>query len=154
MLNPDFRDILSAFLEEKVEFLIVGAYALAAHGFPRATGDIDLWVRPTRENSAKVWGALEKFGAPMKGLDPEDFTKKDLVVQIGRAPRRIDIVTAITAVDFERAWSGRTAVEMEGMELFVLGKDDLLTNKKAVGRPQDIADAERLDALDRPDGGS
>jgi hypothetical protein len=148
VLNPDFRDILSAFIEKRVEFIVVGAYALAAQGLPRATGDIDLWVRASPENSGRVWRALEQFGAPLKGLDEGDFEKDDLIVQIGRAPRRIDILTSISGVGFDHAWGNRDIVEIEGLQIPVLSREDLTRNKEAVGRPQDIADLQRLDSLD------
>jgi hypothetical protein len=115
MLNPDFRDISCAFVEEHVEFIVVGAYALAVHGLPRATGDIDLWVRPSSDNSKKIWKALKKFGAPMKGLSEKDFED-------------IDLITSISEVDFDSAWESRQQVEMEGIEIPVLGKDELIRN--------------------------
>ena len=149
MLNPDFRDILSAFTEEQVDFIIVGAYALAAHGLPRATGDIDLWVRASSGNSRKVWKALEAFGAPMKGLQQEDFEKEELIVQIGRAPRRIDVITTVSGLTFDDAWRNRMVVEIEGLSISVIGREDLIRNKKAVGRAQDMADVKRLENLDR-----
>ena len=145
MLNPDFRDILSAFIEEQVDFVVVGAYALAAHGLPRATGDIDLWVRPSADNSRRIWKAFEAFGAPMKGLQQEDFEEEDLIVQIGRAPRRIDVITSVSALEYDSAWKNREVVEIEGLTISVLGRDDLIRNKKAVGRVQDIADVNRLE---------
>ena len=151
MLNPDFRDILSAFTEEGVDFLVVGAYALAAHGLPRATGDIDLWVRPGAENSEKIWRAFEKFGAPMKGLEKGDFEESDLIVQIGRAPRRIDVLTSVSGLEYESAWKNRKVVEIEGLTIAVLGRSDFIRNKKAVGRPQDIADVKRLERLEEDD---
>ena len=147
MLNPDFRDILSAFTEESVDFLVVGAYALAAHGLPRATGDIDLWVRPSAENSERIWKAFEKFGAPMKGLEKSDFESSDLIVQIGRAPRRIDVITSVSGLDYDTAWKNRKTIEIEGITIAVLGRSDFIKNKKAVGRPQDIADVKRLESL-------
>lgn len=95
MLNPDYRDMLSAFCEERVEFLLVGAYAVAAHGFPRATGDMDLWIRPTVENARRSWRALARFGAPLDNVTEEDLRTPGIVLQIGVAPRRIDVMTAI-----------------------------------------------------------
>src|SRR5436305_4101138 len=104
MLNPDFRDILSCLKDEKVDFIIVGAYALAAHGFPRATGDIDIWVRNSSDNARKIMYALNKFGAPTSNISEEDFTSPDIVVQIGVEPCRIDLLTCISGVDFDEAW--------------------------------------------------
>jgi len=145
MLNPDFRDILSAFLEEGVEFLLVGAYALAVHGIPRATGDIDLWVRPSDKNAEKVLRALAAFGAPMSEIRSDDLRLPDTVLQIGVAPRRIDILTTLDAVEFEDAWPNRTEVEVEGISIPVIGRRDLIRNKKAVGRAQDLADVARME---------
>jgi hypothetical protein len=149
VLNPDFRAILSAFTEEQVDFIVAGAYALAAHGLPRATGDIDPWMRMSTGNSRKIWKAFEVFGAPMKGLQQEDFEKKDLIVQIGRPPRRINVITSVSGLDFDDAWKNRTIVEIEGLSISVLGREDLVRNKKVVGRPQDLADVKRLESLDR-----
>lgn len=146
MLNPDFRDILSAFCEERVEFLLVGAYALAVHGIPRATGDIDLWVRPSDENAERVLRALATFGAPLSGISASDFKTRDTVLQIGVSPRRIDILTTLDAVDFDDAWRDRAMVEVGGLTIPVIGRRDLIRNKKAVGRPQDLADIARMEA--------
>ncbi len=145
MLNPDFRDMLSALNEEGAEFLVVGSYALAAHGHPRTTGDIDLWVRPTPENAARVWKALVRFGAPLDRANPADLSTPGNVLQIGVVPRRIDVMTSIEAVTFEAAWPERIEVELEGLRVPVLGRADLLANKKALGRPQDRADVARLE---------
>src|SRR3972149_8664714 len=101
MLNPHFREMLSAFCEEGVEFLLVGAHAVAVHGLPRATGDLDLWVRTTPENAKGVWRALAKFGAPVKEITPEDFQTPDTIFQVGLPPSRIDVITSIDAVEFE-----------------------------------------------------
>lgn len=103
MLNEDYRDILSAFAEEGVRYLLVGAFAMAAHDRPRTTGDIDLWVEPTLENSSRVLAALERFGAPTGEIAPEDLRVPDVVLQIGVAPRRIDILTSIEGVAFDEA---------------------------------------------------
>ena len=141
MLNPDYRDILQAFSDEGVEYLLVGAYALAAHGYPRATGDIDLWVHPTRSNAIKVMSALAKFGAPLSEIEASDFEKPDIVFQIGIEPNRIDILTRISGVEnFEAGMSSKIEVSIEGMTIPVLGKPLLIQNKKSTGRPKDLAD--------------
>lgn len=145
LLNPDFRDILSAFLAEGVEFLLVGAYALSAHGFPRATGDIDLWIGASQANAESVYRALQRFGAPLVDVTPADLTVPDLVFQIGLAPRRIDILTSITGVDFETAWASKVEITVDGMSVPVLSRPLLVQNKKATGRPQDLADLARLE---------
>ncbi|MGQ0656728.1 MAG: hypothetical protein ACT4NU_01320 [Chromatiales bacterium] len=140
--------MLSIFNSGGVEYLIVGAYALAAHGIPRATGDIDLWVRASPENARRVWNALAAFGAPLSGLTEADLQLAGQVFQIGVAPRRIDILTSIDAVDFEAAWQRRVEIVVDGLPLPILHRHDLIANKRAVGRPQDLADTARLEALD------
>jgi hypothetical protein len=148
LLNPDFRDMLSALSAAKADYLVVGAYALAAHGFPRATGDIDLWIRPTQENAARVWESLAAFGAPTSRIAIEDFSTPNIVYQIGIAPRRIDILTSISGVEFEQAWEKRISVELGGLTVPVIGREHLLVNKRASGRPKDVVDAEILDQHD------
>lgn len=148
MLNPDFRDILSTFSEEAVDYLLVGAYAVAVYGLPRATGDIDLWVRRSPDNAARVWRALARFGAPLSGVTLEEFEEPGVVFQIGVAPRRIDILTSIDGIDFGDAWESRNAVEVDGIQVTVIGREDLVKNKKAVGRPQDLADVALLEGGD------
>ena len=147
MLNPDYRDILSAFSDANVEYLVVGAYAVAAHGIPRATGDIDLFVRPTAANAQRVWEALTSFGAPLERVELADFMREGTIFQIGVVPRRIDVITAIEGVSFEDAWRGRVDLELDGLRLPVIGLHELLKNKRAVDRPQDRADVERLQSL-------
>lgn len=144
-MNPDFRDILSEFCDAQVEFLLVGAYALAAHGLPRATGDIDLWVRPSPENAVRVMTALRRFGAPMTQIEVSDFAKPGVVFQIGVAPQRVDILTEISAVGFEEAWASRIEVEIEGLKISVIGRDHLVRNKRAAGRPKDLVDLSWLE---------
>jgi len=141
VLNPDFRDMLSALSDADAEFLLVGAYAMAVHGYPRATGDMDLWIRRSDENARRVWAALKQFKTPMRDLSIEDLNTPDIVFQIGVAPRRIDILTSIDGVDFEAAWLHRRVMEIDGLRLSVLGRDDLLRNKKASPRPKDKIDA-------------
>jgi predicted nucleotidyltransferase len=145
LLNPDYRDILSIFNEEKVEYMVVGAYALAYHGVPRATGDIDIWIRRSDENAERVWRALSRFGVPLYDLTKEDLKTPETVFQIGIAPRRIDILTSIDGVEFEEAEAERRQVEIEGIRVQIIGRKHLLQNKKATGRLQDQADIERLE---------
>jgi len=147
MLNPDYKDMLSALFDANVEFIVVGAFALAAHGNPRSTGDIDLFVRPSPDNAIRTLDALRKFGAPMDQISVEDFSREDVVFQIGLVPRRIDLLTSLEGVDsFDEAWSDRVVVEVGGFQLPVLSKKTLIQNKKALGRPQDIADVAWLEA--------
>jgi len=147
LLNSDFRDILSAFCEEKVEFMLVGAYAVAAHGLPRATGDIDLWVKCSEKNAERVWAAIMNFGAPLANISKQDFITRGNVVQIGVTPRRIDILTQITGVEYEEAEQQSITIEIEGIAIPVIGLAHLVQNKSAVGRPQDKADVARLQEL-------
>jgi predicted nucleotidyltransferase len=140
MLNPDFREMLSCLKDAEVEFVIVGAYALAAHGFPRATGDIDIWVRNSSDNARKIMSALNKFGAPTSNISEEDFTSPDMVVQIGVEPSRIDLLTRISGVDFDEAWGNKVSITIDDLEIYVLSKADLLKNKSATGRDKDQGD--------------
>jgi hypothetical protein len=144
VLNPDYSDILSAFADAGVEYLVIGAYALAAHGHPRATGDLDLWVRPTPDNAERVMEALSAFGAPLAEVSREDFATPDTVFQIGVSPRRIDLLTTIEGVRFDDAWPERLEIEIEDLPVSVIGRKHFIQNKRALGRPQDRADVERL----------
>jgi hypothetical protein len=133
------------FNEEKVEYMVVGAYALAYHGLPRATGDIDIWIRRSNENADRVWRALSRFGVPLLDLTRDDLKKSETVLQIGIAPRRIDILTSIDGVEFDEAGPEREELEIEGITIPVIGRKHLLQNKRATGRPQDEADVARLE---------
>lgn len=117
---------------------------MAAHGHPRATGDMDLWVGRSSKNVERVLNALSAFGTPLTDVDQEDFQTSDTVFQIGVSPRRIDILTSVDGVEFENAWSERMEIEIEGLPVSVIGKKHLIQNKRALGRPQDLADIERL----------
>jgi hypothetical protein len=145
LLNPDFRDMLGLLCEHNVEFLLVGAHALAAHGHPRATGDLDIWVRPTKDNAVRLWQALEAFGAPLALAELKDFHTPDMVVQFGVPPRRIDLITGIDGVNFTNAWNNRITISLEGMRIPVIGRDDLIHNKRSAGRPKDALDADTLE---------
>lgn len=144
-MNPDFRDMLSALSGEGAEYLLVGAYAVAVHGVPRATGDLDIWVRPTAENARRVRAALTRFGAPAGDLSERDLVTPETVFQIGVAPNRIDVMTSIDGVSFDDAWAARRIVRVAGLDVPVLSRADLIRNKRATGRPQDLADAARLE---------
>jgi hypothetical protein len=147
MLNEDYRDMLRALYEEKVKFLIVGAYAMAAHGYPRATMDIDIWVMPSPENAGAVLRALAHFGAPLHDLNREDLQKEGTVFQIGVAPRRIDIITAASGLQFEESYERSLLVNFGEIEAHIPSIDDMIRNKKATGRTKDLADAEVLESL-------
>ena len=140
----DFRDLLRAFVDHDVRFLIVGAYALAVLGRPRATGDLDVWVEPTPANAQRAYTALCAFGAPVQHLTVSDLATPGVVFQIGLPPLRIDILTQISGVAFARAWPRRLRATFEDVPVGVLGRADFLANKRAAGRLQDLAGAERL----------
>lgn len=144
MLNSDYREMLQCLADERVKFLVVGAYALAVHGYPRATKDIDFFVWANPDNAASLFRALSRFGAPLKDLSAADFASEGAVYQIGVGPRRIDIITRIDGVKFEDAYARRVTVQREGIEFPVISRDDLIANKRASGRAQDLADVERL----------
>lgn len=150
-LNPDFLDLLEALRGNGVEFLVVGAHALAAHGVPRATGDLDVWVRPTEENAAKVVRALTSFGAPLPahGITARDFSVPGLVYQLGLPPRRIDLLTELSGLEFDEAWPSRVVVQVDGAPVPFIGREALLKNKRASGRPKDLADAAVLESAPR-----
>lgn len=144
-MNRDFVDMLSALSEAGAEHLVVGAHALAAHGTPRATGDLDIWIRPTRENAARVWRALLAFGAPLTDLSEEDLREPEIVFQIGVPPSRVDLLTSISGVEWTQAWEGHIRVVISGLEIPVLGRAQLIANKRATGRAKDLADLEELE---------
>jgi predicted nucleotidyltransferase len=144
MLNKDYKEMLQCLLEEDVKFLLVGAYAVAVHGFPRATKDIDFFVWATPENAANLMRALIRFGAPLNDISEADFSSKGIIFQIGNSPRRIDIITGASGIDFEQVYSNRQIVVLEGLEVPVISLQDLIVNKRASGRMQDLADVERL----------
>jgi hypothetical protein len=140
MLNPDFKEMLSCLKDEAVDFISVGAYALAVHGFPRATGEIDIWVRNSSENAQKIIRAPTKFGAPISRLSEEDFTAPDMIVQLGVEPCRIDLLTSIDGVGFDEAWQNKVGITIDDLKIDVLSKEDLLRNKRASGRDKDQGD--------------
>ncbi len=142
--NPDFRDLLAEFNAHGVEYIVVGAHALAAHGQIRATKDLDVWVRPDRTNASCVLEALVAFGAALHGLTQEDLATPGVVFQMGVPPVRIDILTTIDGVDFEEAWPERLLTKFAGVPTAVLSKHHLIRNKSAAGRPQDLVDVQWL----------
>jgi len=145
LLNRDYRDLFTALNANGVEFLVVGAHALAAHGHVRATKDMDVWVRPSPANAPHVMAALESFGAPMHAITVHDFEAPGITFQIGIAPVRIDIITAVDGLEFEPSWQNRIASEYGGEPVFVLSRADLIANKRASARPQDLADVAALE---------
>ena len=143
-MNQDFLDLLRAFIDHNVRFLIVGAYALAVHGRPRATGDLDVWVDATPENAARVLSALEQFGAPTAQVSAEDFSRPGSVFQMGLPPVRIDVLTELTGLTFSEAWSSRTQAAFGPVVADVIGREAFIRNKRATGRARDLGDIEAL----------
>jgi len=144
-LNSQYKDMLSIFSEKKVKFLLVGAYAMVVHGYPRSTTDIDLLIKPDSENALLVLKALDDFGAPVSYLSAKDLQKKDFVFQIGIAPCRIYILTSIDGLNFDDAFSRSEMKKIEGIPVRVLSVPDLIISKRAAGRKKDLADAEMLE---------
>lgn len=148
-MSNDFSDMLYALYETGAEFLVVGAYALAAHGIVRGTLDFDIWVRPTPENASRVWRALSRFGAPLHEVTQADFEKPGVVFQIGVAPNRIDMLTQVSGVAFEQAWANKIEAVVFGHSVFVIGRSDLIKNKRATGRDKDLLDVASLESQDK-----
>jgi hypothetical protein len=144
-MNQDFVDLLRAFIAADVRFLVVGAYALAIHGKPRATGDLDLWIQPTQENAARVMSALAAFGAPMEQINESDFASSGVTYQIGVAPGRIDILTDLTGLRFDDAWPARLERPFGDLTVPVIGLAEFIRNKRATGRAKDLGDIEGLE---------
>jgi hypothetical protein len=141
-MNQDFVDLLRSFIAHDVRFLVVGAYALAVHGRPRATGDFDVWVDATSENGPRVMRALAEFGAPMRDLSDADFARPGIVFQMGLPPGRIDVLTELTGLTFAEAWPNRVEQPLEDMRIPVIGREAFIRNKKATGRAKDRVDVE------------
>jgi hypothetical protein len=148
-MNPDFRDLLAAFNARGVEFLVVGAHALAAHGLVRATKDLDVWARPEPGNAERVLAALTDFGAPLRDLTVADLARPGLIFQIGVEPLRIDVITAIDGVEFGEAWAERMPARFADQDAPVLCRKHLIINKRASGRDQDLLDVKWLEKTER-----
>src|SRR5438477_12456289 len=144
-LPEDWRAFIESLNSSGVEYLIVGAVALAHHGVPRFTGGLDIFIRSSPDNSRRMESALNRFGFSGLGLKAADFMNSNQDVQLGLAPNRIDVLTSITGVTFDEAWKSRVQVDLEGLQLSFIGQQALIQNKRANGRSQDIADLERLE---------
>lgn len=144
-MNQDFVDLLRAFVDHDVRFLIVGAYALALHGRPRATGDMDVWVDATPQNATRIMNALAEFGAPMSDISESDFAAPGAVYQIGVPPGRIDIITAMTGLAFEEAWPSRLRHPFGEVDVDFIGREPFIRNKRATGRAKDLGDIEGME---------
>lgn len=144
-MNQDFLDLLRAFGAHDVRFLIVGAYALALHGRPRGTGDLDVWIDATPENAARLIAALVEFGAPTDQISEADFSRPGIVYQIGVPPARIDILTQLTGLTFDEAWRERVRHRVGDVDADVIGREAFIRNKRATGRLKDLADIEGME---------
>jgi Nucleotidyl transferase of unknown function (DUF2204) len=143
-LSRDFNEFVASFLDHDVQFLVVGGYALAAHGLPRYTGDLDVWIALNPNNAANVLEALSAFGFGDVGLTLDDFLEPDRVTQLGYPPLRIDILNSIEGVTFDQSWERRMDVELDTLVVPFIGREDLIANKRRANRPQDVADVIRL----------
>jgi hypothetical protein len=143
-IQEDFKELLILFNENNVEYVIVGSYALAFHGAPRYTGDIDIFVRSSSENAGKIIAVLNDFGFASLGLKSSDFQQPDQVIQLGVPPVRIDLITSITAVSWEEAIDGSEQGKYGDTQVRYLGKKEYVKNKKAIGRKKDLADLEAI----------
>ncbi len=144
-MNPDFTDLLKAFVAADVRFLVVGAYALALYGRPRATGDLDVWVDATPGNARRIIEALRSFGAPVEQVSEADFASPGVTYQIGVPPGRIDILTELTGLTFADAWPGRLRHAFGDVDVDFIGREAFVRNKRATGRPKDLGDIEGLE---------
>ena len=149
-MDRDFREFVESFLDHDVRFLIVGGYALAAHGAPRYTGDLDAWLWVDRGNAEKIIAALADLGFGSLGIAITDLIDPDLVIQLGYPPRRIDLLTGIDGVDFNDAWDRRIEIDVDGQKIPFISRTDLIANKTAAGRPQNLADVARLEPNPAP----
>ena len=145
ILPRDSKEFIASLNSANVKYLIVGGYALALHGLPRTTSDLDVFVEISAENADRLCAAIREFGFDSVGLQPKDFLSSDQVVQLGVRPGRIDVLTSISGVEFEHAWSNRVSVVWEGLPVSVIGKADLIANKRATGRPRDLTDVAELE---------
>jgi hypothetical protein len=146
-LTKDLKDILKAFNAHSVQYLIVGAHALSVHAEPRATKDLDLFVRSAPENAQAIFRALAEFGAPLAGMSPADFADGS-TFQLGQPPERIDVLQKIDGVTFDEAWPNRIEGTVDGIPACVISREDMIRNKLASGRLQDLADVEKLRAAE------
>jgi hypothetical protein len=143
-LDRDFSEFVALFTRNDVRFLVVGGYALAAHGLPRATGGFDAWVWVDTDNAVRIVWSLDEFGFVGLNLSVDDFNRTDVVAQLGFPPHRINIMTSIDGVDFEKVWERKVLIQVDGQSIPFISKEDLITNKRVAGRPEDVADVARL----------
>ncbi|MDB5892069.1 MAG: hypothetical protein JWP47_2900 [Polaromonas sp.] len=152
MLNKDFKEFVQLLNANEVEYLVVGGYALMAHGHPRYTGDIDFWVSPTPQNIAKLLSSLEQFGFASLGLAVADFEAPDTIIQLGFPPARIDLMVSASGVEFSSAYAARLKVDLNDVCINVINREDFIRNKQATGREKDFLDLKELGVQpSRPD---
>jgi len=147
MLSKDFREFIELLNENNVRYLVVGGYEVAFHGHPRYTKDLDVWVELSPENANKIIAALKKFGFGSLGLKPDDFLEMDQIVQLGYPPNQIDVLTTLKDLKFEDCYKKKVKVEIQGLHIDFIDIENLKKNKRATGRPQDLADAENLESV-------
>lgn len=145
MLSKDFREFIALLNEHDVRYLVVGGYAVAFHGYPRYTRDLDIWVEISPDNADNVLNALGEFGFGSLGLKATDFLESDQIIQLGYPPNRIDILTTLTNINFENCYNARVVVDIQGLRINFIDLENLKQNKRATGRPQDLADAQNLE---------
>jgi hypothetical protein len=148
-LSSDLRELLALLNSNGVEYLVVGAFAVSYHGYPRYTADLDILVRPTAENATRVLKALSDFGFGSLGITADDLQTSEQVVQLGIAPNRADLLTSISGVSFEEAWAARCRGKLEGVPTQFIGRKELIKNKQSTGRARDLGDAEELKKRER-----
>ena len=151
VLNQDFREFIEQLNEKKVKYLVVGGYAVAFHGYPRYTKDIDFWIWLNEENADRMLKALKDFGFDSLGIKKDDFLDEDMVIQLGYPPNRIDLLTDVSGVEFEACYQQKVQVEINGLNINFIDLENLIQNKRASGRTQDLADAENLEAGKKKD---
>lgn len=144
-LSRDLREFIELLNSCAVEYVVVGGHAVAYHGYPRYTGDIDFFIRPTEDNARRLLEVFDRFGFGGVGITRDDFTTPDRIVQLGLPPNRIDLVTGITGVTFDEVWASRVAANLDGIPVCLIGKAELLRNKRASGRAKDLADIEGIE---------
>jgi predicted nucleotidyltransferase len=145
-VNSDFSDLLKLFNDRNVKYLVIGGYAVIQYAEPRYTKDLDLWISTDSSNATAVFGALRDFGAPLADMTVEDFSEDGFFYQMGVPPVRVDILMGIPGIEFETAWDNRVEVDFDGLPVAFISKEDLITAKRAAGRPQDLMDADALEA--------
>jgi len=143
-LQKDLREFLELLNSHKVEFVVVGGHAVAFHGYPRYTGDIDFFIRPELENARRIIKVMEAFGFDDISVKLEDFTSRDKIIQLGYPPNRIDLITSISGCDFNEVWDSRIESKLDGVPVSFIGKESLIKNKQASNRGKDLIDVEKL----------